>query len=473
MNLLQLVIKQMRQRSLSTWLTLLSVLLGVALAIAILIFRRESGALFGQNDYGFDVLIGAKGSPTQLVLNTIYHIDKSPGNITYSIYENLANPRNPFAKVAVPYAVGDSYKGERIVGTATKLFGITEEGNPLPPDRVLEYRPGKRFEIDQGKVFHHKKFEAVIGSEIPARTGLKLGDTFQVTHGMPQPGEKPDIHAETWTVVGILKPTNTANDRVLFIPLTSFYCLTEHDDALVAQQALRDGKDPLAAIRERKQAASTQPDEHDEHAGHDHGDEEKNYHMHDGEIHLELPKEVWALSAVLVRSRSAPIAMQLIYSIKNGPAAEAVNPATVMRDFFGTFLKGPTLLLLVVAILVTIVAAVGILVSIYNSVAARKREIAILRALGATRTKVLLLICIEAGLIGLAGGVLGLLAGHAIAAAGSAALDRFVGESINYLHIGREEWLYLVAVVAVAVLAGLVPAMKAYKTPVATNLVAS
>src|SRR4051794_26311927 len=97
MNLFQLVLKQMRQRALGTWLTLLSVVLGVGLAIAVLIVRSGSEALLSQTDYGYDLIVG-KGSPTQLVLNTVYHIDKSPGNIPYSLYEQLANPRNPKVK---------------------------------------------------------------------------------------------------------------------------------------------------------------------------------------------------------------------------------------------------------------------------------------------------------------------------------------------------------------------------------------
>src|ERR1700722_7076302 len=92
MNYFQLVIKQMRQRSLSTWLTTLSVTLGVALAIAIIVLGRESEALFGQNDFGYDAIIGKKGSKLQLVMNTIYHIDVSPGNIPYSQYLSLLKP---------------------------------------------------------------------------------------------------------------------------------------------------------------------------------------------------------------------------------------------------------------------------------------------------------------------------------------------------------------------------------------------
>src|SRR6202020_958457 len=96
MNLFQLVSKQMRQRALSTWLTLLSIMLGVALAVAIMILRREGANLFGQTDFGYDVLIGPpKGSPLQLTLNTAYHMDVSPGVIPYQIYKDMARKSKP------------------------------------------------------------------------------------------------------------------------------------------------------------------------------------------------------------------------------------------------------------------------------------------------------------------------------------------------------------------------------------------
>jgi putative ABC transport system permease protein len=123
--------------------------------------------------------------------------------------------------------------------------------------------------------------------------------------------------------------------------------------------------------------------------------------------------------------------------------------------------------------LVTVVAAVSILVSIYNSVSARKREIAILRALGATRGKVLTLICVEAALVGLLGGLMGLVVGHLLAGAGAVFFERTLGERIDWLKPAVWEWVYLGGVVVIAVLAGLVPGMKAYRTPVATNLVAA
>ena len=479
MNLLQLVFKQMRQRALSTWLTTLAVLLGVALAVSLMSTMRGSEAIFGQSDYGYDVIVGAKGSPLQLTLNTVYHLDKSPGNIPYTLYEKMLRDPNfrALVRIAVPTAVGDSYKGRRIVGTLPKLFGINDDGTPLPEDRVFEYRPGRKYEIAQGKAFAANKFEAVVGSEIPRLTGLKMGDEFQATHGLPQPGEVPDIHKPRWRVVGILKPTHTASDGVLYIPLTSFYCIAEHDVGLVAQSAIREGQNPNAAIEalrkkdlETKKAATTQTVETKQ----GEQDEVEHYTVKpDGTIELQLPKEIWGLSAILVRSRSPFAAQTLMYNLNNGQDAGAVNPASTMREFFDVFL-GPTAKLLeAIAYLVSLVAGVSILVSIYNSVAARKREIAILRALGATRVRIVTLLCVEAGLIGLAGGLLGMLAGHLLGAAGSAYTERLVGEGLRWQRIDPREWIYLGYVVAAALIAGLVPALKAYRTPVATNLVAN
>jgi putative ABC transport system permease protein len=486
MNLFQLVLKQMRQRSLSTWLTMLSVVLGVALAVAVMILQREGRALFGQTEYGYQLLVGPKGSPLQLTLNTVYQLDKSPGNIPYALYEQLiTSPQyRPLVKVAVPYAVGDSYKGQRIIGTLPQLFGHDDEGNKLGPDAsVMEYRPGKRYEIAQGRVFHPKKFEAVIGSEVTKLTGLKLGDKFKATHGLPAENQKPDEHEELWEVVGVLAPTHTAADKNLFIPLITFYTIMEHEEALAAHAAIRAGEDPNKATAPPKLALPKMPPEAyattgpaTTQAAEDHHDEEHhdhNYHVNpDGTIDLHLPKDQWEVSVILVRTRSPFAVRSLQYTFNNGPEAMAINPAEEMTTFFRVFLQPSSNVLLLVSLLVTIVATVAILVSIYNSVSARLREIAILRALGATRQRILAIICLEAGLIGLVGGIIGLAVGHLLGAAGSIYTQRVVGEPINWVKVSGYEWFFLLGVTIVAVLAGLVPAMKAYRTPVATNLVA-
>lgn len=311
----------------------------------------------------------------------------------------------------------------------------------MEADRVMEYRPGKHYQLASGHIFGPDKFEAVIGSDLAKLTDLRLGSTFKATHGMPRPGETPDIHPEVWTVVGILEQTHTANDRVVFIPFKSLYTIAEHEKGMKAQWYIANHLPPPPPTVD--------------------ADDIRVYTMKDdGTFTLLVPQEMWEVSAILIKTRGSFAADQLMYLINNGNEAMAVNPASVMREFFSTFLKGPTLLLLVIALLVTVVAAVGILVSIYNSVSARLREIAILRALGATHRRVLQLICLESCLIGLVGGLLGLLAGHLLAGVGSFYLDRYIGEGINWIRVDGVEWVYLAAVIVVALIAGLVPASK-------------
>jgi putative ABC transport system permease protein len=533
MNLLQLVLKQMRQRSLSTWLTLLSVLLGVGLAVAIMVLRREGQNLFAQTDYGYDIIVGPpKGSPLQLTLNTVYQIDVSPGVIPYSIYTDMSRKTpaksgemdfRPYVRVAVPYMVGDSYSSRRIVGTSPQMFGVDDNGQPITGAK-FQYRRDKSYELAAGRVFAPRKFEAIIGSDVASKLHLHLyddklseaenernGGAFRATHGMPAANQKPDIHKPRWHIVGILKPTHTAMDRVLFVPIVSLYAIAEHEGGMIDQKLLKANIDPSRVppgqIKQVLQQLGLDPNNVPESikqkfkmayptsapaSGAASGELMKDtsapapakpqsaeaevdpYHLDvNGNIVPDLPQSEWEISAILVQSRGGFQAQRLMYHFKVvDPRATAINPASVMRQFFDTFLSGSTKILLLISALVTIVAAASIMTTIYNSVSARLREIAILRALGATRARILTIICTEAIVVGFVGGIIGLFAGHALSALGSAYLQRTLGEGINWTRVGVEEWWYLLAVVVLAFLAGLVPAMKAYRTPVATNLVA-
>ena len=541
MNLFQLVLKQMRQRALSTWLTLLSVVIGVALAIAILILQRESDHLFGQSDFGYDIIIGPpKGSPLQLTLNTVYHLDKSEGNIPYALYQDMSHKGKPlpghtdygqYVRHAIPFMVGDSYKGHRLVGTSPQMFGFDDDAKPfvgydsmgrrlpeyqdpgLPEElrdkskpvaaSTFEYRKEHKYELAQGTGFHARRFEAIIGSEIAEKEGMKLGDQFQATHGFPGPNEKPDIHKPKWTVIGILKPTHTANDRVLFIPLISLYAIEEHDIGMIEQLMLKNnfiwrastpaqtreflknhGSDPDAMEKATKRhfkiddATPTAPPASGELMKDTKPDaapdaEEPDAYTLDknGDIVPELPESAWQVSAILVKTRAAIKYEELMYQFQVvNQEATAVNPASVMRDFFDTFLASSTEVLLIISRLVMVVAGVSILVSIYNSVSARVREIAIMRALGATRLRILTLICAEAALVGLLGSLLGLLFGHLTGSIESFYFNQRIGQSIEWYRVSTTEFYSVLLAVGIAALAGLVPAVKAYSSPVAVNL---
>ena len=549
MNPFQLVVKQMRQRALSTWLTLLSVLLGVALAISVLLIMRDSQNLFGQTDFGYELILGPpKGSDEQLVFSTVYMVGKAAGTVPYSLYEEMNDHSNrtygPLVRQVIPFMIGDSYKGRWLVGTSPQMFGYEDDGRKVseanPERHPWEYRYEKSFEFAQGRVFNPRRFEAVVGSEAARQLGLCIAAdkdkpenkdkvwNFRATHGMPAPNETPDIHKPVWQIVGILAPTHTANDNLLFLPIVSLYAIEEHGSAMIQQAMIRQGIDPShvlpdqlpgvlkqlgydpqeippLAMRKLREiglkvpssqpatappppkiapggdlmsdivpkAPAPSPETAPAAGG---ADEDPDAFQLDrqGNIVPFVPKDEWELSAILVKTRGGFQAQSLIYRFRVANlGASAVAPAATMQQFFNTFLKPASLVLLVLAGLVSVVAAVSILVSIYNSVSARQREIAILRALGATRGRILGLICLEAGLIGLLGGVLGLLAGHSVAAVGSIFFQQRIGEGIRWAVVSPQELYYLGAVIVVALLAGLVPALKAYGTPVATNLVAS
>lgn len=467
MNIFQLTFKQMRQRALSTWLTLLSVVLGVGLAIAILLLYREGDKLFAQADFGYDVIVGAKtGGKLNLVLNSVYQLGGAPVTISYGVYEDLL--KNPSVRWAIPWAVGDNYQGYRVIGTSATILGNDDQDKPLPPAKVFEYRTGRHFELAAGRAFASRKFQAVIGDEVARKTDLRLGSKFKASHGAEMAGLK-DEHDESWEVVGILKPTDTAMDRAIYIPAISAMAVPSH--AKVIEQIAKLQTGPTTGPAQTA-SAEEDHDDHDADAGGEHHHHDAHYTLApDGTISLTLPPQKWRLSAVLVRSAGQGLSQNIIFEVDNLPYATAVNPAREMRTFFDTFLKGSRAVLLVIAAMVSVVAAVGILVSIYNSVSARLKEIAIIRALGATRARVLTLICLEAGMVGLIGSVFGLILGHTLGGVGSVFFRRFVGEGIDYITVSGEELAYLLAVLIISVVAGLVPALKAYKTPVARNLV--
>jgi putative ABC transport system permease protein len=497
MNLLQIVLKQMRQRALGTCLTILTVLLGVALATAVIVIQREGGKLFLQSDYGYDVLVGpVRGSPLQLTLNTVYNLDVSPGLLDYEVFKQLQRNRGT-VRIAIPIAKGDTYAGLPIIGTVPRMFNhiedpatgvirpIIREGDNT--EAPFEYRRDKSFELAAGRMFHPRRFEAVIGADVPKRAGLDVGKKFKATHGNPKPNETPDIHDQEWLVVGRLARTNTAADRAIHIPLVTFFAIAEHAEALQTVAALQAGSDVTRLASPGGLAAATRPPVAATRPGATPGPttaalattapvttapagvEAAKFHMEGEEVVLDIPESEFKLSAIYVRTRSAPLAFSLMYALNNSNRASASNPATVMREFFGTFLAPAAAVMLIVASLVCVVAAVGILVAIYNSVVARMREIAILRALGATRIRILLIICTEAGLIGLVGGVAGILVGHTLIWAGRAMVPENLG-SLAAFRIGVVEVLYLLGIVGLSLLAGLVPALKAYQSPVADNL---
>ncbi|HZP59373.1 MAG TPA: ABC transporter permease, partial [Opitutaceae bacterium] len=214
--ILPLVIyRSLRQHALSTLVTAGSIALASGLLMTVWMVKSQAQSAFTRTTTTFDAVLGARGSKLQLVLNAIFHLEASPGNLDQADY--LYIKRHPLVKAAIPIAVGDNLRGFRLVGTLAEMF------------TDVEIAPGKKCELEAGgRLFTANAKEAVAGSFAAAKLGLKIGDTFHPFHGLtfePNGEQHPDLY----TVVGVLQPTNTPADRVIWIPLHGVQTMSGHD----------------------------------------------------------------------------------------------------------------------------------------------------------------------------------------------------------------------------------------------------
>lgn len=411
--LLKIVKKSLRQHFLSTIVTALAIALAAGLVMSVFVIQRQTYTAFTGGDIGFDAVLGARGSQLQLVLNTVFHLETSPGNIPYAMYQEIS--RNPQVELAIPYAVGDNYQGFRIVGTTEDIF------------TKFEFRRGQKFQTQTGgRFFNPNAKEAVIGSFAARETGLKVGDVFQPYHGLIY--DEKNKHNDDYTVVGILETTNSPSDRVVWIPIEGIYRMQGH--------VLRGTGE--------------------------------NYNAAEG---VEIPDEAKEVSAVMLKFRSPQAGMNLDQLInRQGKAATLAFPiGRSMAELFDK-IGWMNRVLELIAYLVVVVAAFSILASIYNSINERKREFAILRALGAKRTTVFSVIILEAATIAALGTFIGYLIYLAILSLAAYIVKTQTGVVLNVFGFDRALIFTPILMIAVGAFAGLLPALKAYRTDVADNL---
>lgn len=442
MNLVTIAWKSLRQRALTSSLTAFSVALGVALMITVLVINGVVTRMFGQSASGFDLVVGAKGSPMQLVLNTIYFMDKPIENLPYKYYLQLK--KNSAVTHAIPFALGDSTQDGkfRIVGTVPEYFEI-------------DYVPGKFFALQQG-AFLKSPFDAVVGARVARTYGWKVGDKFPIAHG----GNVDDIHDEKFTVAGILEPTGTPSDRAVFIHLGGFYSIAGHEKPLEEArarerlfEAAKQGASKTNVLPEKAAAdAAAAPAAAEEHA--------------EGEI----PDEQKEVTAILLRMKAQTLGILYKNRINEGPVAQAVNPVEQISKLLRNLVGNIRTMLLVMTVLIIIVSGVGIFVSIYNSMADRRREIAIMRALGANRTTVFSIIIAESILLCIGGGLLGLVLGHGLVFAAAPIVEARSDMLIDPWAFEIQELIVFPALLVLAAVVGLVPGISAYRTDVARGL---
>lgn len=390
MSLFRLVYRSLVQHRLASLITVLALALATGLMLTVWTLRDSASRTFVGLDGGYDAVLGARSAKLQLVLNAVFHLEASPGTLRGQDYLDLK--RNPLVERADPIALGDNYQGWRLVGAESGLV----DSHPLAA----------------GRSFAGEAREAVAGSFAARRLGWRVGTTFQPYHGLYFDASQQ--HQETYTVVGILAPTNTPADRVIWIPLRGVQTMGGHDPALA-------------------------------------GD----------------------VSAVLVKLKeSAPTAgfrLDLMYNRQGDRLTFAWPIGAILSDFFdrlGWFEQ----VLTVLAWLVALLASATVLVGLYNTLNERRRDLAMLRCLGAGKATLCGLMLAEAAVIGLAGVAGGFLVYLGLMAVVGAIVRESTGVVLPLLPGHDALWMAPLVMLGLCLLAGLVPAWKAYRLPVAEGL---
>lgn len=450
MSLWKIAWRSIQHRKLPSGLTAFSMALGVALVVAVLVVYQVLDHTFSRSAQGYDLIVGsAKGGPLDLVLSTVFYLQDPQGTIPYSVFEELYQGRFATeAEAAVPVCMGAYYRNFPVVGTTPAMF---EEFRYMD-DRPYEFQPGGRNFARDGH------FESVVGAAVARETGLGTGDAFQVSHGS---GPGAEQHDEQFSIVGVLSPTGTPLDRALFIHIEGFWQMHEHGPPVWAQDSEEappgDTPDEHTAQRDEDSANhADDPTEAVEGAAH------ADQHEH-GER---------AITAVLVRRdwSNTPRAMRLPARIDEMGSVQAVEPTTVVAQLFEGLLGNIQKILLLFAVLIVVVAGIGLMVSIYNSMSDRKLEIAIMRALGARRSTVMLVILFESILLSLGGGLFGVLLGHSLVGMLSGVIVAETGIHVGFFSFQPIELILIPGLIVLASAVGYLPAVVAYRTDVAESL---
>ena len=409
----------LKDRALNTALNVLLLALGVASLVILLLFSSQLENRFDRDAQGVDMVVGAKGSPLQLILSSVYHVDIPTGNVPLETVELLR--RQMGVAEAIPLALGDSFRSFRIVGTEPAypaLMGAT---------------------LAEGRMFE-TPMEAVIGAEVAARTGAGLGQRFVGGHGMGGGEEGPKHEEQPFIVVGLLKPTGTVIDRLILTRIESVW-------------AVHGIEAPHKEHHEGESEA--------EHAAHHHEGESAAEH----EAHAS-PAEV---TAVLVRFGSPIAAVRLPGFINRQTNLQSAVPAVEVSRLLALVGVGLDAVR-AFAVLLMITAGLSIFVALLTALKEREGDMAMLRVIGASRAAIIGQVASEGLILATAGAALGLLLGHAVIGLAAASIEQLhqLGLSATRFHPG-EAWIVLAAL-AIGLIAALIPALRVLQSDIADTL---
>jgi putative ABC transport system permease protein len=455
MNDFTILRRSLAARSFSTTVTIITVAVAVALMLVLLTLRESGKRAFERGVGDMHMLVTAEASPLASVLNSVFYASPPRNYLPWERYEQLLT-QAPWA-YTVPVQMGDSYRGFPVVASNAAFFA--------------RYKPniGENWELREGRFFEND-FEVVVGAAAASASGLKVGDEINLTHGsgMSRDGEHAGhVHNEyNYKVVGILQPTGGAHDRALMTTLESSWIIHAHDRIEAAAHA--DDKhthDEPAA--ETGHAEGEHAHDHD----HDHAHDHAPITVTVDDLIDEDRKITGVYLRLVTREGSqVPANLQQVFdTLRRDRTINVAAPFDEIRKL-DIIVGNVNRLFVAVAAVVVVSSAVAILLALYNSMEQRKRQIAIFRVLGASRGRVFGLILTESALIGLLGVVLGIALSILGSSLAAGALKDRIGLVVNTVLPPRELVAVCLATIALAIVAGVVPALKAYRTSVYDNL---
>ncbi|MDR2171866.1 MAG: ABC transporter permease [Planctomycetaceae bacterium] len=436
MSLWKIAFRSIQFRYLSSILTAFSMSLGVALIVTVLVIHGVLDNSFKRSAQGYDYIIAGKGSPIDVVLSTVFYLRQPVGGVADTYLQKFQRGEyRHLVDEAIPLTIGHHFRGSTLVGTTPAFF------------EKLRFRGDQHYKCAEGNFFKSADlYSAVLGSQARKKTGLKIGEQF-VPENMPNPDgtvdKDDDDHHDPFKVVGIMEPTGTPNDNVIFVNIDGFYDMHQIDDH---DKKHSKSYSALLLFLARK---SIKPE---------------------GKA-IDPKAPDFNPSAMMEERAYISIgATELPAVLEETPDVQAVSPVNEITMLLENIVGNVQMVLLFLAVLIVIVAGIGMMVSIYNSMSERKQEIAIMRALGARRFTVMSIILLESILLSIGGGFLGLFLGHTLVGSISPWISQYTGIIVHAWDFRLSECFLIPGLVLLASIVGFLPAAVAYKQDVATSL---
>ncbi len=424
---LSIIRRSLGARWLSTIVTVLTVAIAVALMLVLLSMRDAGRQAFARGSGTMHLLVSADNSPLTSVLNSVFYADAPSRALPWARFEQIA--ADPRVAWAVPSAQGDSFRGYPVVATTPEFFS------------KFQPHAGQAWTFAQGRAFE-RSFEIVVGSRAAESTGLKVGDHVSLAHGRVEAGAHDEhVHDDfEFQVVGVLAATGSSHDRGLFIDLPSTWIVHAHDRR--EMEATAANKDP-ESISKTTEADLTPRD--------------------------RLVTGIYVRCVTREGSDVSTVMPQFAAELRKDPSLVVASPTSEIEGLF-RIVGNIDKILVAMAGVVLLSSGIGILLALYNSMSERRRQIALLRVLGASAPRVFMLILTESAIIGLIGAVIGvgvaMLGARLVASAVRVNLGLYVEPTLT------PEWIVglVGGTLLLAMLAGLLPALIAYRTNIPRNL---